>query len=288
MLAATLIGAPLIGLLYSYVSQYMNLLFFSQLIAGAMLGGLLALAIKTGKCRNPRMAIACGVVGGLLLFSTYLFANSMRTRNEYLAVMGQFMSSATNIIDRSGKPLRMNAEQAREALNQRITPLRFFPTYLRMNAASGVTLRGSRSSSSSSSGITVQGTWYWVLLAAELGLVMLAAAGIAQSSSAARFCERCDEWWKTSTVHKTHPDLGGELVARAQAGDWQGMRAVVSDQKTNEKNYCHIVLSCCPKCSDGTVAINAAVNGTPKTLLQADVPAQDAAALASGSTPAKA
>jgi hypothetical protein len=116
---------------------------------------------------------------------------------------------------------------------------------------------------------------------------MLAAAAIAQSTSAARFCERCDEWWKTSTVHKTHPDLGEELVARATAGDWQGMRAVVSDKKTNEKNYCHIVLSRCPKCSDGTVAINAAVNGTAKTLLQSDVPAQDAAALAAGSTAAK-
>jgi hypothetical protein len=286
MLLATLIGAPLVGLLYSYVSQYMNLLFFSQLIAGALLGGLLALAVKMGKCRNPRMAIACGVVGGLLLFSTYLFSNSLRARQQYIEIGSLFISTA-KITDRAGKPMQMSPEQAREALSQRYTPLSFFPTYLRMNAASGVTLKGSRSSSSSAGGMTIKGTWYWLLLAAELGLVMLAAAAIAQSTSAARFCERCDEWWKTSTVHKTHPDLGEELVARATAGDWQGMRAVVSDKKTNEKNYCHIVLSRCPKCSDGTVAINAAVNGTAKTLLQSDVPAQDAAALAAGSTAAK-
>jgi hypothetical protein len=281
MLVATLLGAPLIGLLYSFISQYMNLLLFSQLIVGAMLGGLLALAIKTGKCRNARMAIACGVVGGLLLFSTYLFTNSLRARKEYIE-FGSHLIAASNVTDRSGKPLRMSAEQARATLNRRVTPLRFFPTYLRMNAESGVTLRGSRSSSSTG-GITVQGPWYWVLLAAELGLVMLTASAIAQSSSTARFCERCDEWWKTSTVHKTHPDLGEQLVARAQAGDWQGLRAVVSDKKTNEKNFCHVALSRCPKCSDGTIAINSTVNGTPKTLLQAPVDAQGAAMLAAKS-----
>lgn len=134
----------------------------------------------------------------------------------------------------------------------------------------------------------MQGTWYWLLLAAELGLVILAAAAIAQSSSAARFCQGCDEWWKTKTVHKTHPNVGEELVSRARAGDWQGMLNVVSDQKTNEKNYCHIVLSACPKCSDGTVAINRAVNGTPKILLQSAVSSQDATTLAAGATPAKA
>jgi hypothetical protein len=134
MLVATLLGAPLPGLLYPLVAQYINLLLISQLVAGALLGGLLALAIQTGKCRNTRMAVACG-------------------------------------------------------------------------------------------------------------MVMLAAAAIAQSSAASRFCERCDEWWKTTTVHKTHPDMEEALVAKAQAGDWQGLRAVVSDQKTNEKNYCHIILS---------------------------------------------
>lgn len=126
MLIATLLGAPLIGLLYSFVAQYVNLLLISQLIAGALLGGLLALAIKTGKCRNTRMVIACGSVGGLLLFSTCLFANSMRARSELIDVLGPMLLSSTSTTDSASKPVRLSASQAREMMSQKLPPLRFF------------------------------------------------------------------------------------------------------------------------------------------------------------------
>jgi hypothetical protein len=170
LLVATLLGAPLIGLLYSFVAQYMNLLLVSQLVAGALIGGLLALAIKTGKCRNSRMAIACGVVGGLLLFSTYLFANSMRARNEFINILGPMLLSSTKGINSPGKPIQLSASQAREMMSQKLPPLRFFSVYLRENAEAGVTLRSSHSSSSSTGGFRVQGpgtgccwqqNWVW-------------------------------------------------------------------------------------------------------------------------------
>ena len=266
---AALVGGPLVGVIYHYVSRWMNLLLVSQLFAGFLVGAAIYAAVRIGKCRNPRAALSAGVVGALLCFATFLTLNSQRYRP--VLVMQQLMSQSASF-----------SPQSIAKAEQTMTVPRTLVAFLEDNARYGVTLRSSHSGSSSSStgGTTIKGAWYWGLLALEIGIVVLTASALGQSSASARFCERCDVWWQDKAVHKVHFSGTEEMVAQAQARDWNALRAVTTPKKPTDKQYCTAQLQRCPKCSDATMKILSNNGGAIKTVFQSRLEPQEAQLLA--------
>lgn len=263
LLAAALVAGPLVGVIYHFVARWMNFLLISQVLAGFLVGGAIALAVKNGKCRNPRAAILAAVLGSLLCFTTFLALNSQRAK-PYLMLI------------ELGSQTTYNA-QTFTNIEKSMTPLRTLELYLQENATSGVRLRDSHSySSTSSSGTTIKGAWYWGLLALEIGLVVLTASALAQSTASARFCERCEVWWNTLLLHRSHVDDAAGMVARAQERDWSNLRQVSSPKKPTDKIYCKAEMKRCPQCSEATITIQAANGGTPKTVYESALQPQEA------------
>lgn len=272
---AAVVGGLFAGWLYHMIAPHMNLLLVSQLYVGFIAGGAVALAAKKAKVRRPRLAIALAAMAGLLAYGTFEGLNSMRARAEYVDYVAQSISQ------------QGNAAQAR-ALAETAVPsqARFFPLYMQALGASGTTLQSSHAGSTSKTGISVSGPWYWALLCAEIGIVVLVSGGLAQAAASAPFCERCDGWYKKSTVHKTHVEQAPAMLERVQAGRWDAVREVPvlssKNKKPDDKNHADVVLTHCSGCSDGWAALTCTVQNGAKTLAQSRLDTQTVAVLAAG------
>lgn len=203
LIVALVVGAILGGILFAvehFTSFYLVLLF--PLLAGAMAGAALRVVVTASKVRSPFVAAFFGLVAGLVILLTYHAAS------YYIGFRGDIREMLVeqgeeNITDADLDTfidLNLKREYGEGG----------FMGFLRLAADEGFSI--TRTVSSSSSGIDLQGDLVWGYWAFELLIAMITAAAIAWRAAKQPFDENSGHWYKEAEMvgrasHKVRKEL---------------------------------------------------------------------------------
>ena len=184
MAAVVLIGAAVIGAAAALVGGFIFLVVVFPIFMGVAGGWMLAWAIRKGKVRSALTAVLAAVLMGVLMYGIYNAGDFLRFRRDVTEA----------ITMEYGPQDQADIDLFIEMVLEDETGLSGFPGYLLLNAKDGVTL----SRTYGSDGIVLNGVWYWLLFAVELGLIIYFAAQAAVKQARQPFCAVCDRWYSAS------------------------------------------------------------------------------------------
>lgn len=274
MLAITIGSSVVVGAVYHLIGRFLDLVLISQLVVGLIVGAALASAIKAGKCRNVLLATAFAVLAGLLTYGTKLGLDAWYERADMVDGFTDYTlnsvlrgSGIAGAVDANGVvspslSLQMRP-RVKAMVEKRMTPWVTFTTYMELAAEQGVSI----SHNGVGKGMPIRGNAYWIMLAAEVLLVVFVAGMLARGAAAEPFCERCDQWFAQTQVLRVHPVQNPLLLEKANAKDWAGLLDVPVGQTWDTKNHSDVTLSRCEKCSDATLTIKSTKGNSEKKLL---------------------
>lgn len=275
MLLATVLGAVVVGTVYHFIARYLDFLFFFQAAVGFALGFGLAWAIKTGKCRNPALAVSCAIVAAVLTYGTMLFLDSRAARPamaqaltaDIVTQLAQRSPHKAQLLDNEGNPtpaaLAQLGPQAQPLVEQALTPWKTLRIYLAASAAAGVNLKHN----GVGKGIPIAGNGYWFLLLVKVGIVAVVASLITYDAAADSFCDHCERWLLDLPMTRVHPAQSELLMQKATAQDWLGLMAVPVGPTMDDKTYTEVKLAYCSSCTGGLLSIKTRTDNKFQTLL---------------------
>ncbi len=257
-------AAILVGIVYHFIGRFLDLLILFPIVAGACVGGVLALLAKKHKVRSKPAIAILAIVGGLLCFSSRWIGDALQEREE-------FINSTSSKISAGNAALEARAQTV---LRSTYTPLKFFPLYMQAAAKQGVSISSTHSSSSTKNS-PITGTAFWILTFADALFMCGAAVAVAWKQASEPFCVGCDSWHDVElTVSRLHSNQAGEVARLAASGEWAGLGTLRGEDAT-EKAHCDVLLSKCPGCSTGQVSVKNNLNNKAKTLWSGKVSPPD-------------
>ena len=254
-LLAVFPAAIVIGAIYHFIGQYLDLIAIFPIIAGLCVGGVLATLAKKQKVRSKAALGTLAILAGVLCFCSRWIGDSLQTREEFINSYSTKLAGGNAATE----------ARAQSALRSQFTPLRFLPIYLRVAAKEGATI-SSTGSSSSSHNSPITGTAFWALALLDCVLMCGAATSLAWKQAGAPFCAGCDSWHGAElTVSRLHPSQADEAAKLAQSRDFAGLGGLRGSGAT-EKSNCDVLLTKCPGCSTGQLSVKRRLNNAVKTL----------------------
>lgn len=258
MLVAGVLATLVVGIVSGFISRWINLIFFSPLITGLCAGGILALAISSGKVRNPRVAGVLALLVGISTLGMTHFTRAMSLRGDMVDGITQSEMSMipAQIKGKDGKMHSLTpAERSQletklhSVIESELTPWRTLRLYEEVSAQAGTSLKHN----GVGTGVPVKGNFYWLLRAVEAGALILGCIAIAIGAASKPFCEPCDNWHKKTDVLKVHPTQNGELWEKIGAKNWGELLQTPVGQNTDSKNLTTLSVTSCEKCGSGTL-----------------------------------
>ncbi len=185
------------------------------IIAAAIVGGALALVVRSGKVRSPFVAALFGLLAGALMYATYHFAT------YYITFRGTMREA---YIENSGRtPTDEQLDRELNELMEDEVGASGFLGYLQIAAQEGFSITRSFSSSSSGSGIELQGTGVWVYWGAELLVIVLITVLMARRPATEPFDEDDNVWYGApQLVGIASSKARKPLIEALENGDFQG------------------------------------------------------------------
>ena len=274
LIAAGIVAALVVGVIYHLISQFINLIVIFPLIGGALLGFAIAMAVRGANIRNPFLVGTVAALAGLLMMGTMHTVRSLAARGDMIEGFTQSEMAAmpTTARGKDGKTVKMTdaqiaaAEQGlRKEISDYLTPWNTVQVYESLAAQAGTSI------GRSSSGIPIQGNFYWALRIGEVLLVMLASAAIASQAASAPYCENCQKWQEDKTVMKAHPSQNALLAQSIAARDWNGLMETPPGEATDEKNITTVKVTRCPDCNAGTLDVTSLGGSSPPEFKQINI-----------------
>lgn len=218
MLLAAIIGGAIAGIalwaVETYVQIYLVVAF--PIIGAFLVGGLLTLIVRAMKVQNIPSIILAGIVGGLVLYGTYHFATYFVT---YRGVIRDALQDQGDTVTDAELDELLN-----EFLSEEYGQTGFVG-YLFDSAATGITINRA-TSSSSSGGIELTGTGWWIFSAVELGLAILVAAGTPMRAASHPIDAKTGQPYPSpSLIAFADAKKPGPLLKTIKDGDWRQIGA---------------------------------------------------------------
>lgn len=227
MLLAAILGGAGAGLLMWAVEHFTQfyLVIAFPIIAGVIVGGLLTLIVRGMKVQNVPAILLAGVVGGLVLYGVYHLATYFVTyRGNILELIREDDRNATQ-------------EEVDELLNAFLQDeygQSGFVGYLFDSAASGITITRA-ASSSSSSGIELKDTAWWIFSAVEMVMAIFVAAGTPLRAASYPLDPTSGERYPTPTLLAVaDAKKPGPILQSIKAGDWRQVGSLFHTDQTQQ------------------------------------------------------
>ncbi len=214
MLLAAIIGGAAAGLALWAVEHFTQfyLVVAFPIIAAFLVGGLLTLIVRGMKVQNVPSIILAGVVGGLVLYGVYQYATYFVTFREGIR---QEMASGSAEVSDAELDEFLNGVLAEEYGQPG------FLGYLQFAAETGITINRA-TSSSSSGGLELQGTAWWIFSAVELVAAIAVAAGTPIRAASFPLDSKTGERYPTPTLFAVAEAKKPAPIFQAiKAGDWR-------------------------------------------------------------------
>ena len=263
------LAAALCGFLYSLMTGFFNPFVIGECLLGFLLGLTLWPAIRLGKCRNVKVAVALGIVAALWTYFAYLVADAVAAREDYAQAATQYVAQR----------FQMPAPQARALVEARLTPVRYFKLYMEERAASGVSLHDEKDARvrgvASSGGMQFSGVGYWLLMAGQVVLIALLAAGVTANAAGGRYSEEQDRWYRKKSLYSVNPADVTPLLALARSGRWKEAGALAKASKTGGAIGVVVTVYDLPPQGGGFVEITAGVENKTHRLFEAPVTVEE-------------
>lgn len=227
MLIVGAIVAVGVGLLLwaveTYVSLYLIILF--PLLAGAIVGGVLAWAVRAGKARSPLIVGLVGLAAGVLAYGTYHFAG------YYVTFRGDMREA---YIENSGRtPTEEQFNRELDELMEDEYGATGFIGYLTIIADEGFSISRT-GSSSSGSGLDLQGNIVWGYFALELLVIVGFALFLPARAAGEPFDEDDNVWYGAPTIIGVGSGKARKDIIQAlESGDFQGAGRMLTTQGVN-------------------------------------------------------
>jgi hypothetical protein len=189
LLIATLIGSIVTGLILFAVEYYLNLylVFVFPILAGFIAAAFMMAAIQVGKIRNRWVPFLLGILGALLLYSTYHFAG------YYIGFRGVIQEEVRQ---------ELTQEELTELTDEILEDEYGYPGfrgYMEYLTESGMNISRTLSASSSS-GIDLVGSGVWIYFGLELLIIMLVMAFATRRRAGQPFDENSEQWYGPPTL----------------------------------------------------------------------------------------
>jgi hypothetical protein len=213
LLLAAILGGILTGGIFSFISRFIYLIVLFPAVMGGTVGFTNAIAVKTGKVRNPILSGAIAVLAGLIAYGSLNFGQYLYFRQ----------TEAAEITKLSGIKSSSEIDGIIDSLLQEKTQATGFVGYIKSTAQDGIniTRRGR------DSGITLNETFtyaYWLL---EIAIIGGIAFTLASNAAQEPFCEEAQDWYGDPTslasVELKHQDQFIKALNNQdyeQAGTW--------------------------------------------------------------------
>lgn len=190
LVLAILIGGAVIGALVSLISNFVYLIFVFPLVMGFIGGGVVAIAVRAGKIRNPGVALLGGVLIGLVIYGSMWTVDYLQFRN---AVKSEILKRTPN-----AGTAEMETYIDKVLVTETGQP--GFLGFVLITDQDGVSI----GKVGSSNPINLGPTFSWVYWVLELLLIIWLAAQGGRTPAREPFCEACGRWYRK-------PELLGTL-----------------------------------------------------------------------------
>ena len=223
LLVVALVGGAVIGGTLWAIEHFTNfyLVVLFPLAAGAILGGILALVVRSSKIRSPIIAGLFGLAAGVIAYGVYHFAA------YYVTFRGEVR---TALVENGAKaPSDGDVDELMNLVLRDEVGDTGFMGYMNLMAREGITIN--RTVSTSSSGIHLQGTGAWVYWGIDVVAVALIAAFMAGRAAGEPFDENAGMWYGSPQllgVADNRPRK--ELVKALKNGDFQAAGRLLTTQ----------------------------------------------------------
>lgn len=242
LLLAAILGGVLLGGVYHLVGRFLDVPVLFAVLAGMGAGGVVALGVLMGRCRNPALAFLFGLLAGLLMYGA-------RTTFDAYQVRPLMVEGFTRAVARDN---RLSPGEARVFVERMLDPRQTVTRFLEFQSRVGITITSGYSSRSQ--GTPVKGTWFWLLFAAEMSLAGIVGGAVARESALRPYCETCQRWLDRHVLFKGNPGLTQTVLGAVRVRDWEGLAGLPTGQ-FNEQNHCAAVVTRCAGCQDAAVTV---------------------------------
>jgi hypothetical protein len=246
LLLTLLIVPPVAALLYDKLWHFGNMLIFSALAFGLLVGFAMYPAIHFGKVRNKAMAVIMGAIIGFAAFVGAMGLEAWGYRSQFVDY------DVASLVKSKG----VQPQQARQMAEAYYTPFNMTKTYWEERSAAGMTITSSKTRSQSQ----ISGTIFWVLQGLELGLATLITAGLAAFFAGRRYSDEFDRWYNTKLLGSVHAANFQELMNAANSGDWAKVRACIGSEKSSSQVGAQLDVAYLPEKPGGWLTISAKVH----------------------------
>lgn len=262
LLLAALLGGTLLGGLYHLVGRFLDVPLLFAVLAGMGAGGVVALAVLAGRCRNPAVAFIFGLLAGLLMYGA-------RTTFDAYELRPLMVTALTRLVIGGGST---PPDEARRSVERVLGPWRTVKQFLQFQSRVGVTITSGYSPTSK--GTPLKGNWFWLLFATEMGLAGLVGGLAARESARKPYCENCRQWLNPQVLFKGNPGLTQAVLDAVRVRDWEGLAALARGQ-FNDQNHCDAIVIRCAGCEDATVAVETTSGGKKRQLFRGRLTPED-------------
>ena len=194
LVVAVLLGGTAVGVLVSLLTNLVYLILVFPLIMGLVGGAIVAAAVRSGKIRNPGIAIAAAVLIGIIIYAAMWTTGYVQFRNNSNADWLAKNPSANLAEADAGfdSELRLSTGQSG------------FLGYVLHEAAEGVSV--GRIGSSDQNLLNLGPILSWIYWVVELIIILWASIRTGSKPAYEPFCETCGRWYEK-------PQLLGSLGA---------------------------------------------------------------------------
>jgi hypothetical protein len=182
LLVAILVGGAVIGALFSLVSSLFYLVFLFPLLMGVIGGILIAIAVRSGKVRNPLVALISGLLIGIVMYGSMWAVNYLQFRNVEKSV----------IVSRAPTTNPADVDTFIDQTLAVKTGSSGFPGYVLLTGQEGVSIGRVGSGRNA---LNLGPTFSWVYWGLELLLILWLASTLGRSPAREPFCEACERWY---------------------------------------------------------------------------------------------
>jgi uncharacterized membrane protein YeaQ/YmgE (transglycosylase-associated protein family) len=208
LILAAVVGGAIFGALVSLIANLVYLIILFPLVMGAIAGVLVSSTVRSGKIRNPGVAIVGAVLAGFVIYGAmwatdyFQFRNTVKT--ELLKDSPKFDSSKIEELIDLG--LMMETGQSG------------FVGYVLYQDKQGVSIGRV---TSSGKGVNLGPTFSWVYWGIELLIILWVAIVIGKKPASDPFCESCERWYgKEQFLGTLGASRSKELLALVEGGQF--------------------------------------------------------------------
>lgn len=208
LILTVVIGGAIFGALVSLIANLVYLIILFPLVMGAIAGFLVTVAVRSGKIRNPGVAILGAVVAGLMIYGAMWATDYFQFRNTV----------KTEILKDSPKTDPADSEELIDLGLMMETGQSGFVGYVLYQDKQGVSIGRV---TSSGKGVNLGAVGSWIYWGAEILIILWVSIVIGKKPASDPFCESCERWYgKEQIVGTLGASRSKELLALLEGGQF--------------------------------------------------------------------